>query len=282
MVIAQTNWVCERLAEETEQYCANREFDLSTSKQTLIDLFFVLAIAGRPDTIWPRPSFSISERGGGHRSTMNNAIGGTISQQSLLGRNPPRPPRFAICELLTFGRRSGRRCLECGTRKRESWHGWRRLSIAKLSHCMPPKSFFADLTPQQIGRVAPQTTGDDMEVDDDSLVPRYYVGDTDLYHVLATSVAHPLTDADPHTGTIKILFHPLVKMEAVRHTERHNTQHNTLARIYNLLFFAVGDWDSMEKLWDYALTKRMNLDPSLHPLLLTEPTTNTKENRCIS
>uniref|UniRef100_A0A6B2L4V3 Actin n=1 Tax=Arcella intermedia TaxID=1963864 RepID=A0A6B2L4V3_9EUKA len=41
----------------------------------------------------------------------------------------------------------------------------------------------------------------------------------------------------------------------------------------------VNDWDSMEKLWDHAIMERLRVDPVDTPLLFSEPSINTKEQR---
>lgn len=41
----------------------------------------------------------------------------------------------------------------------------------------------------------------------------------------------------------------------------------------------VVDWDDMEKLWHYTLQNELRISPEHHPVLLTEPPQNAKENR---
>ncbi|KAF5102548.1 hypothetical protein D0Z03_000397 [Geotrichum reessii] len=41
----------------------------------------------------------------------------------------------------------------------------------------------------------------------------------------------------------------------------------------------VEDWDAMEQLWDYIFDKQLSVETAEHPLLLTEQTWNTTENR---
>ncbi|KAG9295476.1 hypothetical protein G9A89_013505 [Geosiphon pyriformis] len=41
----------------------------------------------------------------------------------------------------------------------------------------------------------------------------------------------------------------------------------------------VRDWDALEHIWDYALNNRLRVDPTEHPLLVTEAAWNTRENR---
>ncbi|ODQ64086.1 Actin/actin-like protein [Nadsonia fulvescens var. elongata DSM 6958] len=41
----------------------------------------------------------------------------------------------------------------------------------------------------------------------------------------------------------------------------------------------VSDWDAITEIWDYALTHQLRVDPTEHPLLLTEQVWNSQENR---
>ncbi|CAG8511380.1 9058_t:CDS:2 [Scutellospora calospora] len=41
----------------------------------------------------------------------------------------------------------------------------------------------------------------------------------------------------------------------------------------------VQDWDALEQIWDYALRKRLQVDPTEHPLFVTEAAWNTREIR---
>ncbi|CAG8580634.1 17474_t:CDS:2, partial [Racocetra fulgida] len=41
----------------------------------------------------------------------------------------------------------------------------------------------------------------------------------------------------------------------------------------------VQDWDALEKIWDHALFKRLQVDPTEHPLFVTEAAWNTREIR---
>lgn len=41
----------------------------------------------------------------------------------------------------------------------------------------------------------------------------------------------------------------------------------------------IDDWCNMEKLWSYTFFDRLQVDPSAHPVLLTEAPLNLKENR---
>ncbi|CAG8782859.1 11571_t:CDS:2, partial [Racocetra persica] len=41
----------------------------------------------------------------------------------------------------------------------------------------------------------------------------------------------------------------------------------------------VQDWDALEKIWDHALLKRLQVDPTEHPLFVTEAAWNTREIR---
>ncbi|CAG8728766.1 14506_t:CDS:2, partial [Gigaspora margarita] len=41
----------------------------------------------------------------------------------------------------------------------------------------------------------------------------------------------------------------------------------------------VQDWDALEKIWDHALDKRLQVDPTEHPLFVTEAAWNTREIR---
>uniref|UniRef100_A0A060TBR0 ARAD1D34012p n=1 Tax=Blastobotrys adeninivorans TaxID=409370 RepID=A0A060TBR0_BLAAD len=41
----------------------------------------------------------------------------------------------------------------------------------------------------------------------------------------------------------------------------------------------VSDWDAMQRLWDHGLNSCLNIDPTEHPLLMTENIWNTDENR---
>eukprot|EP01126_Amoeba_proteus_P035578 TRINITY_DN3591_c0_g1_i4.p1 TRINITY_DN3591_c0_g1~~TRINITY_DN3591_c0_g1_i4.p1 ORF type:complete len:328 (-),score=74.99 TRINITY_DN3591_c0_g1_i4:199-1182(-) len=42
---------------------------------------------------------------------------------------------------------------------------------------------------------------------------------------------------------------------------------------------SVVDWDILERIWDHAFRKCLSIDPSEHPLLVTEPTYNTAQQR---
>lgn len=41
----------------------------------------------------------------------------------------------------------------------------------------------------------------------------------------------------------------------------------------------IDDWDLFDKVLDYTFGKHLRCDPSNHPLLFTEPVTNTKQKR---
>jgi actin-related protein len=41
----------------------------------------------------------------------------------------------------------------------------------------------------------------------------------------------------------------------------------------------IEDWDLFERVIDYTFDKHLKCDPSKHPILFTEPVTNTKQKR---
>ena len=41
----------------------------------------------------------------------------------------------------------------------------------------------------------------------------------------------------------------------------------------------IKDWDAMEKIWHYTFFNDLRVDPSEHPVLLTEPPLNPRKNR---
>ena len=41
----------------------------------------------------------------------------------------------------------------------------------------------------------------------------------------------------------------------------------------------VTNWDDMEKIWQYVFDSELRVDPSEHPVLLTEALGNSKNNR---
>jgi actin-like protein 6A len=45
---------------------------------------------------------------------------------------------------------------------------------------------------------------------------------------------------------------------------------------YILLTESVTDWDLTEQLWDHAFKTRLGIDPKAHPILMSEPSFNTK------
>eukprot|EP00794_Sanderia_malayensis_P020169 gene20169-22144_t len=48
---------------------------------------------------------------------------------------------------------------------------------------------------------------------------------------------------------------------------------------YPLEHGIVEDWDGLEKLWDHVLLQQLRIDPSEHPMMLTEAPLNPKKNR---
>ncbi len=44
-------------------------------------------------------------------------------------------------------------------------------------------------------------------------------------------------------------------------------------------FFLVKNWDLMEQLWNHLFTTRLRLNPADHPIMLAEPSFNTKALR---
>lgn len=44
----------------------------------------------------------------------------------------------------------------------------------------------------------------------------------------------------------------------------------------------VTDWDDMEKIWDHVFNKELKVSPNEHPVLLTEPPLNPKQNKEIT
>ncbi|VVT44179.1 uncharacterized protein SAPINGB_P000330 [Magnusiomyces paraingens] len=52
-------------------------------------------------------------------------------------------------------------------------------------------------------------------------------------------------------------------------TEIHNPMHEGVVK----------DWTAMEQIWDYALNKSLGIDPTEHPLLVTEQPWNSRANR---
>ncbi|MEM1511856.1 MAG: actin family protein [Candidatus Jordarchaeales archaeon] len=52
-----------------------------------------------------------------------------------------------------------------------------------------------------------------------------------------------------------------------------------LRLVYPIEHGVVTDWDAMEKIWHYTFFNDLRVDPSEHPILLTEPPLNPRENR---
>ena len=52
-----------------------------------------------------------------------------------------------------------------------------------------------------------------------------------------------------------------------------------LRLVYPIEHGVVTDWDAMEKIWHYTFFNDLSVDPSEHPILLTEPPLNPRENR---
>lgn len=52
-----------------------------------------------------------------------------------------------------------------------------------------------------------------------------------------------------------------------------------LRLVYPIEHGVVTDWDAMEKIWHYTFFNDLRVDPSEHPVLLTEPPLNPRENR---
>ncbi|MHA1608181.1 MAG: actin, cytoplasmic 2 [Candidatus Freyarchaeota archaeon] len=52
-----------------------------------------------------------------------------------------------------------------------------------------------------------------------------------------------------------------------------------LRLVYPIEHGIVSDWDAMEKIWHYTFFNDLRVDPSEHPVLLTEPPLNPRENR---
>ena len=46
-----------------------------------------------------------------------------------------------------------------------------------------------------------------------------------------------------------------------------------------MVWWSVKDWDLLESLWTYGMTNRLAVNPKEHPILMVEPSYNTRQNR---